>query len=1836
MDMSHHPLERLREDAGLILYRRRGAHLIDRVLLLAPAQSGPRLAGVKRLEHEFERAADLDSAWALRPIALTRHDGQVALLLTDPGGLTLDRSVGAPMDLGEFLSVAIGISGALREVHARGLIHKDLKPSNVLVDEGGNVHLTGFGIATRALRERQAPIAPEVIDGTFQYMAPEQTGRTNRLIDQRSDLYSLGITLYEMLLGALPFAADEPLELIHSHIARLPPPPSIRADGVPPAIEAIILKLLAKNAEDRYQTAAGVEHDLKRFRTLWRINRDVGLFPLAERDRPDSLTVPQKLIGRESEVSLLTGVFEQVSKNGKFDLVTISGPAGVGKSAVIDELQPLVHAARGLFAAGKFDPQKRDIPYSTVANAFRGLLRHILSREEEELSSWREALLLAVGSSGRLLADLMPEISLILGKLAPPPLLAAKDEKARFQLIFRKFIGAFARPGRPLVLALDDLQWMDPASMDLLDQIAAEDETPNLLLVCGHRTSSHGEPDEKLAQMHNRIRAARGGLREIILAPLTQDNVARYVADSLQEDLKNVGSLAEVVFQKTQGNPLLVSQFLTSLSADATLYFERKSGRWTWNLEDVRAKAITDNVGDLMSAELDDFDSGQISILTKFSCLGLACSDEALSRVLGLEITNLGEVLRPFVKADLVHRLEHGYAFANSGVREAAYARLPAHQRPEAHLALGRLLARGLDQEKLEEGAFEVVNQFNRSVPLVVEKTERRWLADLNLVAGKRAKASTAYEAALAYFDVGISLLAADCWSTNYRCRFDLELNRAECKFILGDYATAEDAYVQLAARSQDVTDLAKVISGQMILLTYVGRSSEAIDIALDCLARLGVHLTRTPAASDVKHEYYEFEQRMVGRDFEDLIGMDRMTDPHWLEVIGLLEELQGPVALLDPDLLDLVLLRMTNITLDHGCTPEACHAFANLGARVLGWRFGSFQDGHRLARLAIGMIEDRGLDRYASRVYAIVSGVVSPWNQPLRDSYLIARRAIDLPKERGGIGYSGYAWVCGLTALLGSGERLSVVKRLSNTAMESAQRSKFQLVIELIAAQQKMIAALQGEKNCTGVTGFSDEGYEAYLESGPTLVHAFTRYYIRKLQFLVYAGRASEGVGILEKLGGGPDKSPILLQSPVFEVVEFCFFAALARAEHLSVTPAVDRELHFEALKNAGAQLTNWSQRCPWNIADRAELVAAEIARLEGRELDAECLYERAVRLARDQGFVQNEALANELAARFYRDRGLETSALAYLRNARECYELWGADAKVQQLDATYPLIASNVGFDVGVSRLQHFDLQALIGMYQAVSQEIVLSSLIERLMVLVVEHAGAVRGLLLLSRDGEMRIVAEAMSRSEAVRLNYREFGAMDVEVPLSMLNHAARTLQPAILDDACDANPYGADPYFSETRSRSVLCLPLVKQKRLVGVLYLENGLASHIFTPDRISLLQLLASQAAISIENAELFRDVKDAQERARHVSEDLKRNFDLMPVMAWRTDAHGNLELTNKRWNDYTGMSEAEAKENFYPAFHPDDVEKVAERWRHLIEFRTSGEVEARMRRFDGVYRSFLVRATPVRDETGAVVNWHGTNTDIEDLKRAEQAQEALAQVSRLTAVGELTVSIAHEVNQPLMAIVTNAASCVRWLDVENPNIEEARLAAERVIRDGHRAGDVIASIRALARKAPTQFVEVDINAVIVEALVLARNELDRHAIAVDTRLAAEAGKVLADRVQIQQVVLNLIVNGIEAMTTVDSERRALSIKTEKIGNGMVQVSVADTGHGLRPGDAERVFDAFFTTKLGGVGMGLSICRSIVESHGGRIAVADSAAGCTFSFQVPTFVVEESNLASTR
>ncbi|MDB5838030.1 MAG: histidine kinase, partial [Caballeronia sp.] len=729
------------EDGDCVLCRRSYVEADGRqtsVLAVRSTAEHPTHVSLDRLAHEYGLRDELDSAWAARPLELVREGGRTLLLLEDRGGEPLKRLLGAPMEVGRCLRLAIGIVSALGNAHQRGLVHKDVKPANILVN-GANaeVRLTGFGIASRLPRERQAPEPPETIAGTLAYMAPEQTGRMNRSIDARSDLYALGVTLYQMLTGSLPFTASDSMEWVHCHIARKPVPPSERLVTVPAPVSQIILKLLAKTAEERYQTAAGLERDLRRCLAAWDSEHRIDSFPLGQQDTPDRLLIPEKLYGREREIETLLAAFDRVVTSGRPELVLVSGYSGIGKSAVVHELHKALVPPRGLFASGKLDQYKRDIPYATLVQAFQSLLQPLLSKSDAELGRWRDALREALGPNGGLMIDLVPELKLIIGEQPPVPELPPQQAQARFQLVLRRFIAAFARPEHPLTLFLDDLQWLDTATLDLLEHVLTQPDVHYLLLVGAYR-DNEVTPTHPLMRRLAVIRQAGAPVQDILLAPLGFEDVGRLISDALHCERDRAEPLAGLVHEKTGGNPFFTIQFLTALAEEGLLTFDHGKARWSWDVDRIQAMGFTDNVVELMLGKLSRLPVETQVALQQLACLGKAAT-ATLSVVHGGTEAALHAALWEAVRAGLVCRHEGAYRFPHDRVQEAAYALIPADEQAAEHLRIGRLLAARTAPEAIEENVFEIVRQLNRGAALLTSGEERERLAELNLLAGKRA-----------------------------------------------------------------------------------------------------------------------------------------------------------------------------------------------------------------------------------------------------------------------------------------------------------------------------------------------------------------------------------------------------------------------------------------------------------------------------------------------------------------------------------------------------------------------------------------------------------------------------------------------------------------------------------------------------------------------------------------------------------------------------------------------------------------------------------------------------------------------------------------------------------------------------------------------------------------------------------------------------------------------------------------------------------------------------------------------------------------------------------------
>jgi len=1816
-EFSSYALSPLRK-GDISLYRGSGSGLAP-ILLVAADETSPGC--VERLEHEYALKGELDADWAARPVALTRYNDRMTLVLEDPGGAPLDRLLGRPLDVSHFLRIAIPLAGALRRVHERGLIHKDVKPANILLDgTSGGVWLTGFGIASRLPRERQSPAPPEVIAGTLAYMAPEQTGRMNRSVDSRSDLYALGVTFYEMLTGTLPFTAVDPMGWVHCHIARQPVPPNERVAGVPIALSAIVLKLLAKTAEERYQTAAGVEADLRRCLAAWESLGRIEPFAPGAHDASDRLRIPEKLYGREREIEALLASFDRVVANGTLELVLVSGYSGIGKSSVVNELHKALVPPRGLFASGKFDQYKRDIPHATLGQAFQSLVRSLLTQGDEELARWRVSLSEALGPNGQLMVNLVPELELVIGKQPPVAELPPQHAQNRFQMVFRRFLSVFARTEHPLALFLDDLQWLDAATLDLLEHLVTHSEVRHLLLVGAYRDNEVGHA-HPLMRTLDAIRAVDVKVHEIVLAPLELDDIGRLIADAMHCEPQHVHPVAQLVQEKTGGNPFFAIQFFIALAEERLLVFDPVAPAWTWDIDRIRARSYTDNVVDLMVGKLKRFSPTTQEALKHLACLGNVATIATLTLVHGTTETAMHAALWEAVHAGLVLRENSAYKFLHDRIQQAAYSLIPEEQRGEVHLRIGRVLRSSLTAEELAEHLFDVANQLNRGAARLVDRDEKAQVATIDLRAGLKAKASAAFASARAYFAGGMALLDERDWGSRYELMFSLWLERAECEFLSGDFDKAEQLIAELLQRGDSKVDQAAVYHLKVLLHVRKSENAQAVAGALTCLHLLGIDLPAHPTWEQVQAEYEMVWRNLDGRPIEHLIDLPLMTDPEMQAAMRLLSALHDAAYLTDLHLYYLRVCRMVNVSIQHGTSAASTHGLASFGM-VLGPVFHRYREGYRFTKLACDLVEKHGFIAYRAQVVHFMMGIVALWTQPIATAIDFTRMAFRTASETGDLTYACYSISQAVASLLLRNDPLDVVWRESEMALEFARRARFHDMADIIVSQQRFIAAMQGRTATFSTFSdaqFDEAAFEAQLTEDrlPTVI---CWYWILKLKARFLAGDYAEALA-------AADKARALLWVATLQtrLLDYFYYTGLTVAA-LHEKGSADEQHEWRGLLTAHReQLREWAENYPPTFGDKYTLVSAEIARLEGRDAEAMRLYEQAIRSARDHGFVQNEGLAHEVAARFYAARGFDTIAQAYLREARRCYLRWGAFGKVRQLEQLHPHlrdapVPASPTTTIGAP-VERLDVETVVKASQAVSGEIVLGNLIKTLLRIAVEHAGAGRGLPILFPVDEPRIAAEATTGRGQVEVRLRETAVSPTELPESLLHTVIRTRESVILDDASAQNPFPTDQYICQKRARSVLCLPLVKQAKLIGVLYLENNLASHVFTPARISVLELLASQAAISLENARLYNDLREREARIRRLVDS-----NIIGIVIW--DFQGRIIEANHAFLDIVGYAREDLALLRWTELTPAEWRDVDDQ--AFAELHATGTVQPREKEYfrkDGSRVPVLVARALFewkRDEGVAFV------LDLTERKHVEgalrDAQANLAHVVRVTTLGELVASIAHEVNQPLAAVKANAEACLRWLDRETPDLDAARRSVEWVMDDSNRANEVIGRVRSLAKKTDLEMVPLDINHVVREVVALVQRELTSHQASLRLELAPALPMILGDRVQLQQVMINLVMNGAEAMQSVTDRPRELMIRSSQDETQQVLVGVTDSGVGISAENADRLFNPFFTTKSGGMGMGLSICRSIMEAHGGRLwATANVPHGATFQFTLPVF-----------
>ncbi len=1370
------------------------------------------------------------------------------------------------LDLGSFLRLAAQLAELVRGLHQRKLVHKDINPNNILIDpDAGRVALIELSDAARTPAEHQDPRHPSVLEGTIAYLSPEQTGRMNREIDYRTDFYSLGVTFYEMLTGRLPFESDDPLEVIHGHIARTPPSPRERRAAIPPPLSDMVMTLLAKAAEERYQSAAGLVADLSQWKAEWEGGRELSPARSGRSDVGDRFLLPRRFYGREPQLAQLLEASERVGA-GPSQFLLVSGYAGVGKTSLIRELyQPSV-GRHGRFVAGKFD-QVASVPYGALLQAFRDLIQQILTEDEEQVAAWRNRLTEGLGAGAAVLAEVVPEFGSILGPQPPAPVLGAAETQNRFRLVIRNLLRILARNEHPLVVFLDDLQWADSATLNLLEPLLSDGEIEALLLIGTYRDGEVG-PAHPLTRVLAQLEAAGVAMRRVPLAPLALPDLANLVRDALHCDLEAAEPLAHLVARKTGGNPFFVGQFLKALREAELLRFDYERERWTFEMDAIAGAGMTDNVIDLMTRKIQRLSPRTQQVLTLASIIGNPFDLQTLAIVSERPSDDVAEDLADAIEEGLVLPIpaSAAYAFLHDRVQQSAYALIPSEQKRMAHLTVGRLLQSGSERDQGDERLFDIAHHLNLGRALIQDPAERLALARLDLGAGQKAKAATAHDAALGFFTAGLEMVGDELWQQDYELAFALHLEAAESQYLCGNYAASEEQFALLLRRAASNLDKAKVYRLRGLQYENMSRYADALATARECLRLFGVSFpdTAEERQAALEGEMAAIRSLLGQRPISAMADLPVMSDPATRTVMGILTDTWASTYILgEPVLARLLSAVMVRLSLVHGNSEESAYGYVT-HAITVGPVRGDYRDAYEFGRLAL-QVNDRFNDRRRrAKIHQQFHAHVNLWSQPMASCLPYAREACRSGLESGDFLYAAYGAATETWPAMLSAPDLGrfVADYTANLAL--IQRLKAVAFADSVKLLLNWARALQGRTR--GPLSLSDETFDEsqYVETyrgSPffTAIHAVTRlqlcYLFEDLPEALDAARTARGV--VHHLSG------------TIWPIESGFWNGLTLAAAYQHAPAEQRAAWLGEIEAARRSLAALTEHCPENFLCQSLLLSAEMERIAGRASAAQELFEQAIGQAERSAVLRQQGLANELCARFWRDRGQHRVAAAYVAAARRAYAEWGAAAKVADLDRRYQsllaeparIAAPDTIGSTTLAEVSSIDLATVVRAARVLAGEMELERLLTKMLSIAIQNAGAERGVLVLEHDGAPLVHAQGSGDRITVAPQGTPLSGTDA-LPVVIVNHVRRTVEGLVLADARADERYRHDPYVLARQPRSVLVAPLVNQGRLLGIVYLENNLATGVFTPERLALIQVLASHAAIAVQNAQLYAGLK--------------------------------------------------------------------------------------------------------------------------------------------------------------------------------------------------------------------------------------------------------------------------------------------------------------------------------------------------------------------------------------
>lgn len=1786
-------IESLYENENIRIFRALNESTQQHVVLKLLKGDHHSVNNVSKLIHSSEIIKNLNIPGIVRPLGIMHVKEVPMVIFEDFESISLTQYLKkTPLELKSFLKIAISLADTLGALHHHNIIHKDIKPQNILINpETLEVKITDFSIASFISHENPKLLNRHLIEGTLDYISPEQTGRMNRDIDNRTDIYSLGVTLYFALTGQLPFHSQDALELIHLHLAKLPQSPHQLQPSIPKAISGIIMKCLAKIPEDRYHSAYGLKNDLEAcLKQLVETGNIPDLVPGAL-DIHDHFLIPQKLYGRNKDINTLMAAFDRICY-GKAECIMISGYSGIGKTSLVMEIQKPIVKQRGYFITGKFDQLKRNMPFSGLIQAFRDLVIQTLTESETDLSVLKHKLIGALQNNGQVLIELIPELELIIGKQPPIPTLATQESQNRLRIFLRKFLSIFAKPEHPVVIFLDDLQWATSASLTFLKEVATDPGSQNLLLVGSYR-DHEVTPSHPLILLVDELAKEPDLITQLTLQPLTIKDTSELIADTLHSNVDKVQKLANVMHQKSAGNPFFLTQLLKKFHKDQFFFFDLKSKTWAWDLEKIEHTEVSENVADLMIQKIQLLDPATQAILFLAAALGPRFDLQLLSIESNLSLGATFKILKTAISEELVQpigenyhliesedlekqnanqikQIEIPFRFLHDRIQQAAYSIIGDLDREKIHYTIGRIFLKDVNETDFDNQIFKVLSHLNLAINQLKTEEERQQLLRLNLRACRIAKKAVAYQTAYDCINISKELLPKNSWQIDYELTYNIYLELAECSYLLKQFDNIDDLSQLILKHARSKIDKGNLYILKMAYYTGISSSQKAITEGLECLALFDIHISEHPSKARILFEFFRIKLKLRKHSLKSIETLPAIQDEEKLFIMRALIQLCVTTYLFNKHLLCMLTFKMVSLSIEYGSCDCSFFAFISY-AGMIEVLFRDYKTAFEFAQIGIRLSDKFGVSGYQCRANYSMAIIFNHWINHYKTSEIYMDDGYTYGMESGEImimSFIGvfYGFADGLF-LKNVDQAFKKMHRYKNLIFSCRNKQAMQ---SYIMKEQLLLGLHNRDFDGSFISNaeFDEIPYYENLKRDLELKNALQSYTAYRTMTFYLFGMYDE----IEKMSIETISTREAMLTMTTER-DFIFYRTLMLIAKLPKTNWWQKRKKLKEINSNIKLFKKWAKLCPDNNAHRLALIQAELARINKDYAAAEIFFDSASRFANQYEFTLEEGLALELAGKFYAEIDKLLIAKIHLQLAHSAYIQAQTFSKVRDLEEKYPGFLETVGKEaqkrLEISKKQKYDtslpisttgnenvldLNSIMQAASILSGEIHLNELLSKMLKVAIENAGADKAIFIMEQQNRWLIQGEiSLEQAQAVVLQAKPFENSADILSVSIVQYVIRTKQTVVLDDAMHLGIFTEDPYINHHKIKSVLCLPIIHQSKLSGILYFENNSSTDAFTADRLGILRLLSSEIATAIRNASLYSDLEKASENLKSLNAQLQ---------------YYNRNLENK----------------------------VSERTHELQE----------------------------------------KNEQLSDtLESLQEMQKQIIQQEKLASLGALTQGIAHEIKNPLnfinnfsslsLELIEDLKKCVP--ETEDPHIMEAlqllshlHLNLEKIHTHSIRMDGIVVSMLSHSKDSKGQKEPTNLNHLLKEYATLAIKSFEQKhphvSITIETEFDSNLQKVSIVSQDIGRALMNIFDNAFYAVLLQKEVSGGEFIPSIKIASHQlsecIEISIQDNGVGIPEENRLKIFQPFFTTKPTGTGTGLGLSIAydiIVHEHNGEIKV---------------------------